>query len=223
MMSSRASLDRSNGSSGCTRSLPVLPAHPSIKQVKERLQSATVSGVSEIRSKLEDTCNSFHRKEAIIMNQILRVQRETQTLREEILTEQVTCAILRRELSLQVLLCPNLPTQFKEPRPNTHEEFAMYVEPWTKHVEEVFAQGDPAMADYIWKWCAAPLQTPGYRTNTALIVRGNQGLGKSMVGFASLSPFQCDAIVITLLYLLCFTWVCSFSAACSPRCMAMRS
>lgn len=49
------------------------------------------------------------------------------------------------------------------------------------HIEHV-AGGDSGLATWIFNWLAYPLQQPGAKMQTALLVRGGQGTGKSVLG-----------------------------------------
>lgn len=159
-----------------------LPCSPGDrKRYHDRLYRNQTPLAHHLAEQLELCQQSFTRKEHAVLDAITAVQRSTLPIRMEVLAEKATYAILRRELSLEAILKPSM-AQFKEARPNTPEEYERFVKPWVDHVFEVFAQGDQVVADYIMKWCAAPIQVPGHRNYTCLVVRGNQGLGKSMVG-----------------------------------------
>lgn len=148
-----------------------------------------------IQERMEAVRQSFLKKGELVAQRIMAAQRETLEVRMEILAERATFAILRKELAVEATLKPNFAFQFQEPRANTPEEHASYVEPWVRHIRDVFAQGNEEQADYIWKWCAAPLQQPGARNHTCLIVRGKQGLGKSLWFSVMLKKLYGDTFV----------------------------
>lgn len=72
----------------------------------------------------------------------------------------------------------------------TAEEMDTLVQPWLDHMLEFFAADQQHLADYMWNWIAIQLQRPGYKTDVCLIMRGPQGLGKSMV-----SPSKYTSII----------------------------
>jgi hypothetical protein len=45
-------------------------------------------------------------------------------------------------------------------------------------VHDVIAAGDPAVADYLWKWTAWLVQNPDQPAEVAIVLRGGQGTGK---------------------------------------------
>lgn len=51
-----------------------------------------------------------------------------------------------------------------------------------RHVEDVLADGDTALADYIIRWTAWKLQNPGAVPRVALAFRGEEGIGKGFWG-----------------------------------------
>ncbi len=51
-----------------------------------------------------------------------------------------------------------------------------------RHIKEVLAAGDEALADYIFKWTTWTLQNPGTPAEVALVFRGGKGTGKSLFG-----------------------------------------
>ena len=50
------------------------------------------------------------------------------------------------------------------------------------HLREIVAAGDPALDEYIIRWIAFAFQNPGRQAEVALVVRGQRGTGKGIVG-----------------------------------------
>ena len=50
------------------------------------------------------------------------------------------------------------------------------------HVHQVIAAGDEQKAEYILNWCADILQNPTRKPGVALVLRGREGTGKSVLG-----------------------------------------
>lgn len=53
---------------------------------------------------------------------------------------------------------------------------------WERHVYGVLADGNKAAGDYIMAWFADIVQHPGQKCETALVLRGDEGSGKTMPG-----------------------------------------
>ena len=54
--------------------------------------------------------------------------------------------------------------------------------PWFDHVHEVICGGDAELSNWVFGWFAHMFQRPQERPGTALVLRGGQGTGKTMVG-----------------------------------------
>jgi hypothetical protein len=53
---------------------------------------------------------------------------------------------------------------------------------WKKHVYDVLADGNEAAGNYIMAWFADIAQNPGRKCETSLVVRGEEGSGKTLPG-----------------------------------------
>ena len=62
----------------------------------------------------------------------------------------------------------------------TMEDVKMNViQPFLDHVREVIANNNEQVYKYILVWIASVLQKPSFKTETALVILGHQGTGKS--------------------------------------------
>jgi hypothetical protein len=50
------------------------------------------------------------------------------------------------------------------------------------HIERVIAAGDNRKAEFILDWCADIVQNPTRKPGVAIVLRGNEGTGKSLLG-----------------------------------------
>ncbi|MET4625745.1 hypothetical protein ABIB83_002761 [Bradyrhizobium sp. I1.8.5] len=50
------------------------------------------------------------------------------------------------------------------------------------HIERVIAGGDSRKAEFVLNWCADILQNPTRKPGVAIVLRGNEGTGKSVLG-----------------------------------------
>lgn len=57
------------------------------------------------------------------------------------------------------------------------------------HIEEVLADSDPALADYVIRWTAWSLQNPATPPRVALVFKGAEGVGKGVFGNALRDAF----------------------------------
>lgn len=58
------------------------------------------------------------------------------------------------------------------------------VEPWIKLCKFIFASAEPGVLDYFWDWCAYPIQNPGVKMFSAVVIHGTaQGTGKTLIGY----------------------------------------
>lgn len=58
------------------------------------------------------------------------------------------------------------------------------VEPWLKLVKFIFASTEPGMMEWFLDWCAYPIQNPGVKMFSAIVVHGvAQGTGKTLLGY----------------------------------------
>jgi hypothetical protein len=67
-----------------------------------------------------------------------------------------------------------------------------------KHINEVLADNDPAVAEYILNWLAHLVQKPYKKIGTALVFRSDQGAGKSIV-----TDFVGKRVIGSRYYLYC--------------------
>ena len=54
------------------------------------------------------------------------------------------------------------------------------IEPFLKHIHDVIANNNEEIYKYILIWIASILQKPNFKTETALVILGNQGTGKNI-------------------------------------------
>ena len=50
--------------------------------------------------------------------------------------------------------------------------------PWLEHLTDTICKGDSTHAHHVLSWLAAPLQAPGRKLGTSIILRGDEGSGK---------------------------------------------
>lgn len=50
------------------------------------------------------------------------------------------------------------------------------------HIEEIVCAGDPELIEYFYDWCAFTLQYPEIPVGAALVLRGEKGTGKGVIG-----------------------------------------
>jgi hypothetical protein len=51
-----------------------------------------------------------------------------------------------------------------------------------KHIEEIICANDPALIEYFYNWIAYTMQYPDRPAGTALVLRGEKGTGKGLIG-----------------------------------------
>ncbi len=51
-----------------------------------------------------------------------------------------------------------------------------------QHVEEIVCDGNPELIEYFYNWCAYTLQNPAKPAGAALVLRGEKGAGKGILG-----------------------------------------
>jgi hypothetical protein len=54
-------------------------------------------------------------------------------------------------------------------------------ERFLEHVFDIICRGDPALYEYVMKWCASVYQYPEHKISVALFLSGGQGCGKGAV------------------------------------------
>ena len=54
------------------------------------------------------------------------------------------------------------------------------IEPFLKHIHDVIANNNEEIYKYVLIWIASILQKPNFKTETALVILGNQGTGKNI-------------------------------------------
>ena len=54
--------------------------------------------------------------------------------------------------------------------------------PWFDHVREVICGGSAELERYVVSWCADLVQNPGRKPGVALVLRGGEGAGKTIMG-----------------------------------------
>ena len=54
------------------------------------------------------------------------------------------------------------------------------IQPFLNHIRDVIANGNDEVYKYILVWIASILQKPNFKTETALVILGNQGTGKNV-------------------------------------------
>lgn len=58
------------------------------------------------------------------------------------------------------------------------------VEPWLKLCRFIFNSTEPGMLEWFWDWCAYPIQNPGVKMFSAVVIHGvAQGTGKTLIGY----------------------------------------
>jgi hypothetical protein len=58
------------------------------------------------------------------------------------------------------------------------------VKPWLKLTEFLFGDAEDGILEYFYDWCAWPIQNPGAKMFTAVVIHGlAQGTGKTLVGY----------------------------------------
>lgn len=58
------------------------------------------------------------------------------------------------------------------------------VEPWLKLTQFIFSSTEKGILDWFYDWCAYPVQNPGVKMFTAVVIHGTaQGTGKTLVGY----------------------------------------
>lgn len=58
------------------------------------------------------------------------------------------------------------------------------VTPWTELLKFIFADADPAFVQWFLDWCAYPLQYPGAKLFSAVVIHGRAtGTGKTLIGY----------------------------------------
>lgn len=58
------------------------------------------------------------------------------------------------------------------------------VKPWLDLTKYLFADAEPEALEYFYDWCAYPIQNPGTKLFTAVVIHGlAQGTGKTLIGY----------------------------------------
>lgn len=58
------------------------------------------------------------------------------------------------------------------------------ISPWLKLTEFIFADAEDGVLDYFYDWCAYPIQNPGVKMFTGVVIHGiAQGTGKTLIGY----------------------------------------
>lgn len=58
------------------------------------------------------------------------------------------------------------------------------VQPWLKLVKFIFTGAEPGVLDYFLDWCAYPIQNPGVKMFSGVVIHGlAQGTGKTLIGY----------------------------------------
>lgn len=58
------------------------------------------------------------------------------------------------------------------------------VEPWLKLTKYIFEDAEAGVIDWFYDWCAYPIQNPGAKMFSAVVIHGrSQGTGKTLIGY----------------------------------------